>query len=29
MLATMAMLRGEGAEALLREQGVKYWSLRD
>jgi thiamine biosynthesis lipoprotein len=29
MLATMAMLRGDGAEALLEDQGVKYWSLRD
>lgn len=29
MLATMAMLRGHGAEALLEEQSVRFWSLRD
>jgi FAD:protein FMN transferase len=29
MLATMAMLRGDGAEALLDDQGVRYWSLRE
>jgi thiamine biosynthesis lipoprotein len=28
MLATLAMLRGPGAEAFLEEQGVEFWCLR-
>jgi thiamine biosynthesis lipoprotein len=28
MLATLAMLHGDGAEAFLGEQGVQYWCLR-
>ena len=28
MLATLAMLAGQGAEALLDEQGLPYWCLR-
>jgi thiamine biosynthesis lipoprotein len=28
MLATLAMLRGNGAEAFLHEQDVRFWSLR-
>lgn len=29
MLSTLAMLRGEGAEAFLDAQAVKYWCYRD
>jgi thiamine biosynthesis lipoprotein len=28
MLATLAMLKGSGAETFLAEQGVEYWCLR-
>jgi thiamine biosynthesis lipoprotein ApbE len=29
MLSTLAMLEGEGAEAFLAAQGVRYWCRRD
>jgi thiamine biosynthesis lipoprotein len=29
MLSTLAMLEGQGAEAFLAAQGVRYWCLRD